>query len=799
MAGLTSDVGDFTERPVANAANSSQTEVWTGDLATKTSFLVLYIIAGFVGNCVLVTTLGQCHRLKGSALNKLLICMAVINLLDCIINIPLILGSVITAKWDYGSLTCQMNSAFLQLTNIATIVALLAITFERLLAVRSPTTTTHKRLSSVKTGLLVGYIWVHSITLCIPLFIGVVSSAAFPSRYLCSITQGAPLLYVCVLSLLGYLIPFTLIVAFYIFIIYVCVKEKLNEKCQTANGPEARLALQDYCLCAEIDMSKYVGVLFTFWCILCGPYLVLSSIEQYRNSAELKSSTVSFSFEYPWKLDLIFTWLYLSYPIFLPVITLCWRKKVWQKFKNFLLCRKSNLINDALPISDLGQRSNEELSNGETLATSIPVLFATENGLHFQTYGRRSEDEGLSDSRLELCPELDSSGGSGSMVVTSRKCDVYSSQMLQLDEDTSDYDSSDEPVMTVGTLSVNIAPPSPSTPSSLPSTNFSNPSCPPSPPTSVMQLPGDCSEVRLDSCEKVKDAQDKRNDIVMHEDTSNQTEAGAPFRGDHSSNDSGRGSADDFTLNQTQISHSMKETTVEMEPTAAEPNRSGNDACIECNREAICDEAKKKKHRKKKHKSKHILPTEVVSVGSDGNTNTSEFVRPPPRLEPITTKIETLESPPSDKPPEPPRKQVELATPSQGRKSAKGKPTTVRHINSAHGRRLNTSGSSSAHAVKSVRTNGQKKRIESGKSVRRHLSSNGDSVSDVLESSGGSTVSASVKLMASSKAPPVAARRTTKTKKSGMSLSTPRSDMSLSTQRGDMQLVEIQPATSSRS
>lgn len=788
MAGQTSNVVEFTDRPVANSANSSQVDSWTGDLATITSFLALYIIAGFVGNCVLVTTLGQCHRLKGNALNKLLICMAVINLFDCIVNMPLILGSVITSKWDYSNVICQVNSAFLQLTNIATIVALLAITFERLLAVRSPTTTTRRRLSSIKTALLIGYVWVHSIALCTPLFIGAVSSTAFPARYLCSIAQGAPLLYVCFLSIFGYFIPFTLIIVFYMFIIYVCFKEKLNEKCQMANKPEMRLALQDCCLYAEIDMSKYVGVLFIFWCILCGPYLVLSSMEQYRNSAEVKSSSVLFSFEYPWKLDLAFTWMYLSYPVFLPVVTLCWRKEVWQKFKNILLCRKSNLINDALPISNLGRRSNGELSNGETHVSGIPVLFATENGLHFQTYGRRSEDEGLSDSRLELCPELDSSGGSGSVIITSHKCDVYSSQLLQLDEDTSDYDSSDEHAMTVGTLSVNIEPPSPTTP------------CPVSPSTPVTQLPACCWDTaRLDKYEKDKEDEGQLNGIGVIGEISGGAEAGVPFKGDQSSNDSGRGSADDFTLHKNQMASNMNETSVDEKLGVVEPELA-DDVCNECNKETSSDDVKKKKRRKKKRKSKNIVPDEDISVGNDGNTNSGDFVRPPPRLEPITAKVETSESPPSEPLAAPTHKLIELAVPSQGRKSPKSKLTVTRRINSNDGHQTNTSGSSSARGLKSARTIAQKKRVESGKSFG--VSSHSDGQTELLDSSCGSCMSAEVKTM-SAKAAPVGAKRTTTTKskkkKCDVSLQTRCSDVSMQIHHSDMELMEMQTCTSSRS
>ncbi len=57
---------------------------------------MLCFISGFVGNCVLLATIAQSTRLKGLALNIFVISIAVVNLLDCIVNMPLILGTTIS-------------------------------------------------------------------------------------------------------------------------------------------------------------------------------------------------------------------------------------------------------------------------------------------------------------------------------------------------------------------------------------------------------------------------------------------------------------------------------------------------------------------------------------------------------------------------------------------------------------------------------------------------------------------------------------------------------------------------------
>ena len=217
----------------------------------------------------------------------------------------------------------------------------------------------------------------------------------------------------------------------------------------------------------ELNTSKYVGVLIVLWCIFQGPYLLLNFVEQYRHSDKL-SPNEAVEVAYPWEIELAFTWMKLSFPIFLPLVTFCWRKEVWQKFKNLVLCRKSNLINDSSPRGTTGKKRKRQLqpnrqsSEAPGMRTpgvrdsvlsaadlqrhnSIPVLFATEDGLHFQTYSRSmSKDEEEESYTEDSIADLEASRVS--KIRTIKKIDVMGSQIsFQREEgDTSDYDSSGE-------------------------------------------------------------------------------------------------------------------------------------------------------------------------------------------------------------------------------------------------------------------------------------------------------------------------------------------------------------------
>ena len=100
--------------------------------------------------------------------------------------------------------------------------------------------------------------------------------------------------------------------------------------------------------------------------------------------------------------------------------------------------------------TSLRNKTTSEKENGGLSASSgsVPVIFATANGLHYQTaVGKQSEC--ISDSE-ENVTEPDTTDTTLTQVLTSRKCDVIIGG-----EDTSDYDSQfEDPFATSNPISV---------------------------------------------------------------------------------------------------------------------------------------------------------------------------------------------------------------------------------------------------------------------------------------------------------------------------------------------------------
>ncbi len=269
----------------------------------------------------------------------------------------------------------------------------------------------------------------------------------------------APVVYVAFTSLFGFIVPIVAIIVLYVLIVRAAVRERLREHPRVASQAYTDCVLQpDSRFWLELNTSKYVGVLVVIWAVLRGPYLLLSYSHQFQSNGPEDSDGLT----YPWQVELALTWIYLSFPTLLPLVTFCWRKEVWQKFKNLILCRKSNLINDSEPRN--GGKRRKPLAPAEVAAaaaskeplpsmtdinrnTSIPVLFATEDGLHFQSYGNRAMKDDESSEEEDTVGELENT--KASKIATTRKCDVYGSQLSLKNvegekEDTSDYNSSGE-------------------------------------------------------------------------------------------------------------------------------------------------------------------------------------------------------------------------------------------------------------------------------------------------------------------------------------------------------------------
>ena len=150
-----------------------------GNLVTRATFLAVFLIIAFISNCVLLATIAQSNRHKRSALNLFVINIAIVNLLDCIACMPLILGATITDTWDYGTLACNVNAFFVQLTSMVMVAGLFVLSVDRCVAVYAPA---RYPFTLVQVNCLIIYTWIHAAALSFPLIANLVHVEIFPAR-----------------------------------------------------------------------------------------------------------------------------------------------------------------------------------------------------------------------------------------------------------------------------------------------------------------------------------------------------------------------------------------------------------------------------------------------------------------------------------------------------------------------------------------------------------------------------------------------------------------------------------------
>lgn len=454
-----------------NSSADESTHGVTGDVAYFTSrvIFILILFGGLAANCVLVVGVVRGQRRRGSRappqLNVMLIgTLAVANLLICLSNASwLIYTAVAGPRSDaYSRRPCDSDAAAIQLVSIVWVIGLMLMVSDREVAVKSvgaSSSSTSNRGFSVSLSILCTILaWLYALAFSVPLVIpGGIRQEGNPQRYLCTIDSNASAAYVWTTAFFGYIGPFGVIVAMYVGIIATTIQQrkKLAAAAQTfinsiSNASADQFREQKVALSIELSTSKYMATLTVVWCLLAAPFLVMSFVR--IQLTEYNQPAVS----YPSNLDAIFTWLFVSHPISLPLITFIWRKDVCCRcIRRIFVCFRcctDELPDDIVVYSgSLTPKHRQRMGTVDPYNVShqtanslpaVPVLFATPHGLHVQTYPNPANGH-------------DCSADSGRPKQCAQKCDVFGSvcskrafRMEDNDEDagndnTSDYNSCD--------------------------------------------------------------------------------------------------------------------------------------------------------------------------------------------------------------------------------------------------------------------------------------------------------------------------------------------------------------------
>lgn len=372
--------GVTTPRPVSTTADPTSLP----GTVERTTILAIITVVAFCSNLILLVTIGQSASLRKIHFNKHVVNIGIINLLTCILGMPMVIGYSVTSNWDYGDVMCRVLAHFIITISIAMCLAIFMINLDRVIAISDPEKY-QNTVNSFKTAIMIIISWLVAILFPIPLSLGMEPTAPFENRYICSIVGGSNLDYLIALYSVCFALPSIVNILFFVYI----AREALSEKEAESTGGRRRPSAVR--LWPEVQSSGVVFILFLLWMVTELPYITLSSIQQY-----IQSDQINGTLPYPTHLDTVFVWLKFCDAFILPFVIFRWRKDIWLKFKDLMFCRKSNSVVDASPRGEKSGNTHHKKRKSRSPANPkhdasrfeatlpIPTIKATKDGLHVQ-------------------------------------------------------------------------------------------------------------------------------------------------------------------------------------------------------------------------------------------------------------------------------------------------------------------------------------------------------------------------------------------------------------------------------
>lgn len=426
------------------AANSTDTRNSTlmPSTATKTTFLVIFLLIGLFGNIFLIITVGSNRKLRSTAIHIVSLNFAVTNLLNCLLNFSFAIGYTVSPAEDLDSYLCRTNAFFMSLVTVETPLTLILFSLDRFIYSMHP----EKYVSfqnSPRTFFFVLYTWIHALAFSIPLVAGLITIEIHKNLSVCLPSVNINTVYLTFYTLFCFILPLCAMIIFFIFIIKAACTQQDRIHSMMAQHHYSKDSNNDRIqYLNEVCATKLVGFLCLTWVVCEMPFI----------SAYIVRLTFSNIYYSP-NANVTLLWLKFSYVMALPLLAFTINKDIWQSFKDRIFCRKRNSVIDATNTEYSPETTKDCLSDNlkikvklgdekkvikeenaketyvRTTGFQVPVFFATSNGVHIHTL---NDDESLS--------ENDDVYDNPNVM----KCDVLGSQDFLNQCDTSDYDSSNE-------------------------------------------------------------------------------------------------------------------------------------------------------------------------------------------------------------------------------------------------------------------------------------------------------------------------------------------------------------------
>ncbi|XP_071539258.1 melanopsin-like [Panulirus ornatus] len=232
-------------------------------------------IMGTIGNAIVVWVFTRFRRLRSPA-NTFIVNLAASDLVTSVLH-TMAAYSSFRHQWVFGRLGCSIYGGGVGLLGLVSIVTLSWIAVERLIVIRTSSSTSKWRITRKKARKLIILIWLYCTALALPPFFG--WSAYVPEGLLTSCSwdyirrNGSNRAYYVYLLLGGFVLPVTAIICCYSYILVALFQHSRLLITHTTRSPSPRRN--------DLRTAQMVLTLILLFTISWSPYATISLIGQF--------------------------------------------------------------------------------------------------------------------------------------------------------------------------------------------------------------------------------------------------------------------------------------------------------------------------------------------------------------------------------------------------------------------------------------------------------------------------------------------------------------------------------------
>lgn len=350
--------------------------------------LAILIVVAFLGNLFLVAAIGSSSKMRQVIFNRFVINVAIINLLDAVLNMFASLMYVANGEWPFGSVFCRINSAVVELCGLEMVLGIMLMAVDRAIALLD-VREYNKRLTLSRTFVAVIGVWLIGFCYCVPIAIGSVPSEVFLYRYFCAITSRSPVVFGIVLIVTYFACSWLLLLSFGV-ILYRSHQERVGERSALPQKPTDFTAFiqESRAFHDQLELGKFTLYVYIVYFILQGPYVFLHLGVQVRNSVEALVTYDGNVYVVPEDAETLLTWLKFIYPVVYPFLAFGFCPEIWAKLIGLVCCRRVSTMSMGTSTGTdmMTAMSGHRHADCQTQDDSgVMTLVATSEGLHLRS------------------------------------------------------------------------------------------------------------------------------------------------------------------------------------------------------------------------------------------------------------------------------------------------------------------------------------------------------------------------------------------------------------------------------